>query len=384
MICNLGMDEENISEISSPPGLSSVKDFEFHSFDDPVLCRTVKGFDPVEILGKKGLRNKDHATKLLLGTFEKSFKEILSDQDEQRRPGFCIGTAFGSLQSIGDFLSDSIVNGVNSVNPQAFANTVINSPTGNANIRYMVRNLSTTISTGFNAGLDSIIYAKDYISRNYLSRIIAGGLEEISYYWLLGLMRSGMISEEGEAKPLCVTSDGIIPGEGCALFLIENEDEAFGNGSQPRAEIAGEASGFDPLLLSGRSDGSTGAGIIEKALFNAKISAEAIDFVASGGSGHYFTDKVECAAIQTVFKNNVPVTAYKHAIGECYGASGALITALALRDMKNGTISGTGLSYETINGINLVSESIKAAPEYVLVTSFSCEGNCSAIVLRNI
>ena len=148
--------------LHNPPQLTPVQSFQFHHLSQPVDCYRIRNLDPKEILGKKGLRNKDWATRLLLCALQSGFYPLLEETPEEQRPGLCIGTAFGSVESIGDFLSDSIENGVNSVNPQEFANTVINSPTGNANIRYGLRNLSSTVATGFNASLDAIIYACRY------------------------------------------------------------------------------------------------------------------------------------------------------------------------------------------------------------------------------
>ncbi|KMQ52342.1 3-oxoacyl-[acyl-carrier-protein] synthase, KASII [Chitinispirillum alkaliphilum] len=385
IMCSLGINSAAVSEnLATKAPLTEVKDYKFHQFDSPLSVYKVQDFDPVEILGKKGLRNKDYATKLLLSTMESSIKDIMDEEKEHNRPGLCIGTAFGSVQSIGDFLSDSIENGVNNVNPQEFANTVINAPTGQGNIRYGVRNLSTTISTGFNSGLDSLIYSKDFISCQYLDRLIAGGLEEISYYELLGFIRSGIISKTSSAKPFGANADGVIPGEGCAVFLLENEKEALSDGKKPLVQIIGTASGFDPDIYSNSSDNSVGADVILKALSDAKITADQLDFIASSGSGNPLSDRFESAAISSVFKKETPVTAYKHSLGECYGASGSLITACAIYDMKKGTISGIDEEYETVNEINLVRGTVKKNSRYVLVTSFSCEGNCSAIVLENI
>ncbi|MDG5816048.1 beta-ketoacyl synthase N-terminal-like domain-containing protein [Chitinispirillales bacterium ANBcel5] len=385
-MCSLGLDSNTVYQnLSSPGPLSYCKEWDFHQLDSTIPCRKVEGYDPKAVLGKKGLRTKDFSTKLLLGTIELNFNEIMSEEDEQKRPGLCIGTAFGSLQSIGDFLSESIVSGVSNVNPQIFANTVINSPTGNANIRYLSRNLSTTVSTGFNAGLDALIYSKDYISRNYLPRLIAGGLEEISYYTIIGLLRSQVLATSGNSIPFSPSSEGIIPGEGCALFLVENEDEAFSNEKKPLVEIAGTASGFDPELLSGQSDGNTDVRIIQKALEDASVSAQQIDFIASSANGNKLTDKIESSAIHSVFGDKIPVTAYKHAFGECYGASGALITACAVSDMKNDTVSGTAIQFDpSDSNIMLLTEKIQKKSTYAIVTSFSCEGNVSAVVLKNV
>lgn len=367
------------------PVPGSVKSFEFHEFDNEVPCFRINDFDPVAILGKKGLRTKDQATKILLATMELGFKDRFENETEDTKPGIVVGTAFGSIQSIGDFLSDSIVNGVNAVNPMAFANTVINSPTGNANIRYGVKTLSSTVSTGFNSGIDALIYTCDYIKSGHISAIVAGGLEEISYYTLLGLDRSGALSKSGIARPFAKDADGIIMGEGCALFFIETEESAKAHGAAVIAEIAGYCSAFDPA--NGKTgfnpDGEVARYTMEQALKVAGIEASAIDFIASGGNGMVSGDTMESSVIASVFGEK-PATAYKAKTGECYGASASLSLACAISDMKNSRISGTGMSYEVQNNINLVSETKEnIQSEYAMLTSFSHEGNCAALVIKN-
>lgn len=384
-ISALGSNFSQLTEgLRGSPVTTSVKDFEFHTLDREVICFALRNFVAEEVLGKKGLRNKDNATKMLLGALELGFKDVMERMSEVDRAGICIGTAFGSIQSIGDFLSDSIVNGVNNVNPQAFANTVINSPTGNANIRFTARNLSATIATGFNAGLDSIIYACDLIRRGYYDRIVAGGLEEISYYSLIGLERTGILSFSGNPKPFAVDADGCVPGEGCALFMLETEESANARGAKIIAEILGTANGFDSNALDGTSDGSVGRATIEAACADGSVTTNAIDLVASGASGNKIADTLESAAIMGAFGGDVPVTAYKSFTGECYGASGALNLACTIADMKQGRISGRSGNYATVDKCPLVFESMQKTSNHAMVISMSCEGNCSALVIKNV
>ena len=380
-ISPLGMGFEQVANgLSHPPAATEVQQYEFHSFEQPVACRKATDFDPVAILGKKGLRNKDQATKLLLSATELGFKSIMETSSDETRPGLCIGTAFGSVQSIGDFLSDSIVSGVNTVNPQSFANTVINAPTGNVNIRYLARNLSTTVSTGFNSGLDALIYAFDHLRQGYIDQIVAGGLEEISYYSLLGLQRSGVLSPSGRIRPFAIDSDGTGMGEGCALFLLESMESAQKRGADIYAEITGCANGFDP-----EASGTVLAEAVRTACIMAEISPDEIGFVASGGSGNPSGDRHEAKGITAVFGSNTPVTAYKSITGECYGASGALNVLCAISDMANNRISGIPEEgYATDLSINAIFGNRSETVKNVLVTSASCDGNCSAVILKKV
>ena len=73
-----------------------------------MLCN--RDFDPVAVLRKKGA-HKDNAAKLLLGTCEIGL-EAMESLDGQNRPGIW---TFRKCAKHRRFLSDSIVNGVNSV-----------------------------------------------------------------------------------------------------------------------------------------------------------------------------------------------------------------------------------------------------------------------------
>jgi 3-oxoacyl-(acyl-carrier-protein) synthase len=376
-----GVGFEHLCEnLPCEPKISSVKDFEFHRFNAEIPCFRATSLDPEAVLGKKGLRTKDWATKLLLCGMEPLFKDQWTNLPPEEKPGICVGTAFGSIQSIGDFLSDSIVNGVNNVNPMAFANTVINSPTGNANIRFEVRSLSSTIATGFNAGLDAIIYACDFIRSGYLPVIMAGGLEEISYYGLLGLQRSGALSRGGRIRPFSPGADGMVMGEGVAMFCIETEASAKSRSGRIIAEIAGYASEFDPDESGPSSSSMRHA--MQSACDMAGIAPAAIDFIAASANGTR-NDAQEADAIAELFGIR-PVAAYKSRIGECYGASGALALACAIADLKMGRVCGLPSKGDAIAGPHIV-EGVMSLPsaEYALVNSFACDGNCAALVIKN-
>jgi 3-oxoacyl-(acyl-carrier-protein) synthase len=378
-VSSLGKTEADMAaSLSAVPKTGMVQDFGFHRLATPQPCFCLSDFDPEAILGKKGLRTKDRATKLLLATVETGFKDLFETTAEDARPGICIGSAFGSVQSIGDFLSDAIVNGAHNVNPMAFPNTVINAPTSNANIRYSSRMSSSTVATGFNAGIDALIYACTYIRAGHADSMIAGGLEEISYYWLAGCAKSGVLSASGTMMPFGVDRDGFLPGEGCAVFYIETEEHAAGRNAAIIAEIAGMCTCFDPKL-----DGCGACQAMTGACSSAGVEPAAIGFVSASANGSPTGDAVEAQAIARLFPNT-PVAAYKAKTGECYGASATLSLACAISDMANSRISGTGAPYSTGGICNLVQETRHhVRPKFALINSFSCDGYCASLVLKN-
>ena len=377
--CGIGALREALTKPQQPVAIGS---FEYHAFDEPVFGYKVNGFDPEAVLGKKGLRTKDWATKLLLGAFEMGFKEQIAQRTAAGEcPGFAVGTMFGSVASIGDFLSESIVNGVHAVNPQAFANTVINAPTGNANIRYENRTLSATIANGFGSSFGALVYATDYLRHGYAESIIAGGFDEISYYTLLGL-QINKLSSNNPITPFAQTPRGLCIGEGCALFLIESAMRAETFGVPVLARIAGIASFFDPPQ-TGASELPGGEGLdraIQDACDQAGITPAQISWVASDANGTVL-DGVEAQVLQSIVPH-APVTSYKSRLGECMGGAQALTVACAIVDINAQRISGIQADYPHSAQTNLVTQTRFCNASYVLITMLTCEGHCGALILK--
>ena len=119
---------------------------------------------------------------------------------------------------------------------------------------------------------------------------------------------------------------------------------------------------------------------MNQALAMAGLTASDISFVASGASGNPASDAIEATVISSIF-GNVPVAAYKAQFGESYGAAPALAVAAAIIDAKRGFITGTGSDYKVSGNVNLVKADTAVNAKHVLVTSFSCDGNCAALIL---
>jgi 3-oxoacyl-(acyl-carrier-protein) synthase len=243
--------------------------------------------------------------------------------------------------------------------------------------------LSTTIATGFNAGLDALVYTNDYVRSGYLDAVLVGGLEEVSYYGLVGLSRSGVLSRSDRMRPFAADADGYLAGEGCAVALLETEETARRRGAEPVARIAGAATTFDCTQAAGgyNSEGEGALAAVRQACEQAGIAPSDIDLVVASANGDPRGDAMEALVIRTLL-GDTPVAVYKAKTGECYGASPLLSLACALAEVRTGRLSGTGGSYDTLEGVNVVKTETKTSAQHILLNSFSCDGNCGCLVLR--
>lgn len=385
-ICSLGIGfdalKKNIAKEIIP---TKIQNFAMYDLPSEQYLFTAPDFEPKEILGKKGLRTLDKATKILMSAIETGFKDYLETLSEEEKPGLMVGTAFGSIESIGNFITDSIRFGVSAVNPGLFGNTVINSPAGNANIRYGLKNLSGTMATGFTSGLEGLIYTCDHILQGYLSSILYAGLDEASSYQFAGAISEKCLSPDEKIRPFSQSPQGYILGEGVGMMLVESRKHAEKSGNKIIAEISGYANGFDPngAKFGYNPEGDVMEYVVREALHKAKITANDIAFVSASANGTG-GDIAEAKVISRVFGDKTPVACYKQKFGEAWGASGALSVAAAIADLQKKKVSPIFTDgYSKIDGINLVrKQELAIDKDYALVLSFAPDGNCAAVVIK--
>ncbi len=361
------------------------------------IAGEISDFDPVSFLGKKGLRTLDRSTRLLSSAAKLAIDDAhLHINDENTNSiGVSIGTTFGSLHSISQFDRAGLIEGPKSVNPSHFPNTVINSPASQVSIRFKIKGFNTTISTGFCAGLDAVIYASDFIRLNRADAVLAGGVEELCEETFFGFHKLGCLSGSDGSHPLCCPYDarrnGTILSEGAAILVLEGEEHALIRGADILARISGYGNSFDPAA---RMDfGHEGKGLkntIGIALRDASLSPEDIDYISSCANSTKALDRMETMVIKEVFGEHaykIPVSSIKSMVGETFSASGALSLASTVGAIKKGIIPPT---------VNYKEKDVECDLDYVpdgprqkeivnaLVIAADPYGNNSSIILSKI
>jgi 3-oxoacyl-[acyl-carrier-protein] synthase II len=209
------------------------------------IAGEISNFDPVSFLGKKGLRTLDRSTRLISSAAKLAIDDAnLQITDENTNSiGVSIGTTFGSLHSISQFDREGIIEGPKYVNPSYFPNTVLNSPASQVSIRFKIKGFNTTISTGFCASLDAILYATDFIKLNRADVVLTGGVEELCEETFLGFHNLGYLSEIDGSEPISCPFDarrnGIILSEGAAVLVLEDLEHALRRGAEILAVVMG-------------------------------------------------------------------------------------------------------------------------------------------------
>jgi 3-oxoacyl-[acyl-carrier-protein] synthase II len=337
----------------------------------------ISDFQPERYLGSKGLRNFDRTTLLALVAAKLAIDDAkLNITDENRNDiGVVLGSTMGSVHSISEFDKEGLREGPRYVNPAQFPNTVINSPASQVAIRFGLRALNATISTGFTASLDAIGYALDMLRLGRAKILLVGGVEELCIQTFLGFEKLGLLveSRNGSAPtwgPRQAGSRGTLLGEGAAFFVLESPDHASGRGSRVAGEILGYGTSFSPASLYRRDRTGKGSlNAIQFALADAQLQPADVDAIGGCADGSPIVDDTEQGALDAFFSARgaaVPVAAVKATVGEPFSAGGALqvIAALDVLAVQR-------------NGASDQSNAVKR----ILVTGVGPTGVSSAVVL---
>ncbi|UCG78952.1 MAG: beta-ketoacyl-[acyl-carrier-protein] synthase family protein [Nitrospirota bacterium] len=337
----------------------------------------IAGFDPVEYLGKKGLRTLDRSTKLVCSAARLALDDAGLDitPENEGSIGVSVGSTFGSLKSIAEFDREGITEGPRYVNPSYFPNTVLNSPASNISIRFGIKGFNTTVSTGFCASLDAIMYASDFIRLNRADAVLAGGVEELCNETFLIFNELGYLSSSNEdslSVDAPAVNGGLVLSEGSALCVLESEEHALKRSASILARVAGYGNSFDPSINNGGQSGLGLSRAIINALKEAGLDKNDIDLICCGVTATKSMIRTEFDLITDMFGDQTKIRSIDPSIRGSFSASGAMALSYGI-----GLITGTDGNHPSVD-----TSSSDRNIHRVMVIASDPRGNNSAVVLE--
>ena len=369
-------------------GIKPISLFDTADFK-PKCAGEITGFNPQDFLGDKGLRVLDRTTKLLLSASGMALQDagIAVSEDNSDDIGVVVGSTMGSINSIMEFDKTALVDGPQYVNPALFPNTVFNSPASHVSIKFNIKGLNSTISTGFSASLDAIKYAADCLRTNQVKACLVAGVEELCLQTFMGFYKLGAlagISGEEINCPFDQRRNGVVLGEAAAVLILEELESAKKRQARIYAEVKGFGKSFDACGINKFNPQATGLkNAMQAAINSAKITKAEVSYVSAAANSSVDGDALEAMAIKEVLNKDVKVTAFKSLFGECYSASGLLQSAASVVSLEKQIIPAT-LNYAQKDArcdLNIVAQIQEQKVENVLVNAFGKAGSNASVVI---
>jgi 3-oxoacyl-[acyl-carrier-protein] synthase II len=184
-----------------------------------------------------------------------------------------------------------------------------------------------TLSSACTSGALAIAAAADSLREGEVELALAGGSDSLCRLTYAGF-NSLRAVDEGPCRPFRAERAGMSLGEGAAVLVLETLARARSRGARPLAELLAGASTCDAHHMTAPAPDGRGAALaMRRALAEAGMGPDAVDFVNAHGTGTPLNDAAEWQAIGSVLGERaarVPVAAPKGSVGHLLGAAGAL------------------------------------------------------------
>jgi 3-oxoacyl-[acyl-carrier-protein] synthase II len=194
-----------------------------------------------------------------------------------------------------------------------------------------------TVVTACSSSANSLGLAADLVQEGRAEALLAGGTDAHCKMTYAGFNALQALDPD-VCRPFDRRRAGLSLGEGAAMFVLEEERHARRRGADILAEFAGYGTSADAYQMTAPDPEGRGAvAAMRRALAEAGLAPEAIDYVNAHGTGTPQNDPIETRAIKAVFgahARRLAVSSTKSQTGHCLGAAGAieiLATVLALR-----------------------------------------------------
>jgi 3-oxoacyl-[acyl-carrier-protein] synthase II len=244
--------------------------------------------------------------------------------------------------------------------------------------------ISFSYGTACTAGNYAIGAAASAIRNGMTDVAIAGGVEPFSRVAMTGFSRSRAMTAD-LCRPFDQNRDGMILGEGAAIFILEEEEHALARNVQPLAVIGSLGLSCDAYHPTAPlNDGSGVARAMKAALSMEKIEPYEVDWICAHGSGTIVSDRAEAMAIKNFFGSHVPVSGVKGAIGHSLGAATAIEAAICIMALQKSMIPPTVnlKNPDPEFNINLVTTPKSGEMNYVLNCGYAFGGLNSALLIK--
>lgn len=258
---------------------------------------------------------------------------------------------------------------------------------------YDLHGLTTTPVAACATGAYAIGEAARMLHHGDADIAIAGGTDAgVTALNSMAFGAIGAIAEVGDnpataVRPFDAQRNGTAGGEGCGILVLETLEHALARGAHIYAEIAGFGATEDAFHLTAPEPEATYSSLaISRAIEDAELRPEDVDYISAHGTGTPLNDEVETRAIKKALGEHayrVPVSAIKAMLGHTAGAAGSLALIGCIKTIETGIIPPT-INYTTSDpqcDLDYVPNVARQAQVDVALASAFGFGGQNAVVL---
>ncbi len=362
-VTNLGPDAPSTWDamLAGRSGVSTIQGEGFAKFEGKWSVRIAgqaHDFDPTTRLDAREARKMDRFAQFGVCAAAEAVERAGIDfsREDPTRCGAVIGSGVGGIGTIEAGVELLHSKGPDRLSPFTVPRLMVNAVAGQVSIRYGLQGPSSAHATACASSGHSIADALRLIRDDEADVVLAGGAEAaVTPICLAAFMTMKALSARNDephraSRPFDVARDGFVLAEGGAVFVLESEEHAKARGADILAEIIGAGLSSDAGHITAPDPQGLGAArSMRRALDDAQLNPEDIDYINAHGTSTPLGDAAEVASVMSVFGDHAALSkggklllsSTKSMHGHCLGASGGVETVACVNAIRHGVAPPT-------------------------------------------
>ncbi|MEM1362529.1 MAG: beta-ketoacyl-[acyl-carrier-protein] synthase family protein [Pseudomonadota bacterium] len=349
----------------------------------------VRDYDPEAQFNRQQIALYDRFTQFtLISAREAITQSGLGFQgDLAARTGVVLGTSGGGLNTQDDNYRSVYEDGKNRVHPFVVPKLMNNAAASHVSMEYNLKGPGFTVATACASSNHAMGLAYQLIRGGAAEVMITGGSEAMLCFGGVKAWEGLRVMSKDACRPFSANRNGMVQGEGAAVYVFEDYEHAVARGADIIAEVIGFAMSSDAAdIVMPSKQGAARA--IEGALTDSEIAPERVGYINAHGTGTAANDKTECAAVADVFgahADKLMISSTKSMHGHAIGGTGAIELLACTMALRDGVIAPT-IGYEEPDpecALDIVpNEAREAKVDVVLSNAFAFGGFNAVLALR--
>ena len=325
------------------------------------IAAQIRNFDPLKRLSQKEagvpIKKLDLFSIYALWAAEEAIEDsaLLKGPFDPDRVGVIIASGIGGVETLEREIIVGYTKGYDRISPYLVPMMIPDMASGLIAIKYRFKGPNYCTVSACASSAHAIGDAFRLIRYGDADVMVVGGSEApiiptaVAGFSSMKALSTRNDEPEKASRPFDRDRDGFVMGEGAAVLVLEEYEHAMRRGAKIYAEIVGYGATADAYHITAPCvDGEVAVKCMLRALEDAKLSPDEVDYINAHGTSTKLNDAVETLAIKKVFGERaykIPVSSTKSMIGHLLGAAGAIEALATIMTIHTGIIHPT-INYE--------------------------------------
>ncbi|PWE33192.1 beta-ACP synthase [Maritimibacter sp. 55A14] len=305
------------------------------------------------------------------------------------RAGVVLGTAGGGVNTWDENYRTVYEDGKNRVHPFVVPKLMNNAAASHVSMTHNLKGPSFTVATACASSNHAMGQAFQLVRSGGCPVMVTGGTEAMLCFGGIKAWEGLRVMSRDACRPFSANRNGMVQGEGAAVFVFEDYDHARARGADILAEVVGFAMTSDASdIVMPSKQGAARA--MKGALADAGAGLDRVGYINAHGTGTAANDKTECAAVAEVFgahADRLMISSTKSMHGHLIGGTGAVELLACIMALREGVIAPT-IGYEEPDpecALDVVpNEAREAKVDLVMSNAFAFGGLNAVLALGTV